>query len=91
VSNRVNEIFLDNYPNPFTSQTLISFFIPYPANMTLEVCNASGQKITTLVKEKVAAGRYNVAFDATNMPNGIYIGKLAIRDKTYIKRMILMR
>ncbi len=49
-----------NNPNPFNPSTKIKFDIPKPSYVKLIVYDVLGRKITTLVNEKLNAGRYEV-------------------------------
>lgn len=81
-----------NYPNPFggsgTTSTSIEFNVPTAQNVNLTVYNAAGQYVTTLVDGFTSAGLHGVAFDASNLPAGIYFYKLATESGTMTKRMI---
>jgi hypothetical protein len=67
-----------NYPNPFNPTTQIRYQLPEPATVKLEIFNALGQKVRTLVNDvQQAAGFYVVAWDGRNeagvmVTNGIY-------------------
>ena len=50
----------NNYPNPFNPSTTIAYEISKRGYTTLEVYNALGQKVSTLVKEVKESGRYQV-------------------------------
>lgn len=63
---------LSHYPNPVTSNTNISYEISKSGDAVVEVYTLTGQKITTLVDAFRNAGSYNVDFDASTLPNGVY-------------------
>jgi hypothetical protein len=44
-----------------------------------------------LVNEYKAAGRYEVAFDASNLTSGVYFYKLQSGSSTHVRKMILLR
>ncbi|MEK6572006.1 MAG: T9SS type A sorting domain-containing protein [Bacteroidota bacterium] len=54
-----------NFPNPFNPSTKIQFAIPQAAFVTLKVYDLLGREVTTLVSERLSAGRYEVTFSAT--------------------------
>ena len=56
----------DNFPNPFNPQTTIQYALPQAADVELTVYNVVGQPVRTLVAEHQSAGRYAVAWDATD-------------------------
>jgi len=80
-----------NYPNPFNPTTKIKYFIPVESFITLKVYDILGSEIVLLVNEKKAAGEYEIEFDGTKLPSGIYFYKLKTLDFNKTKKMILMR
>jgi len=93
-----------NYPNPFNPTTKISYSIPTASvivppkagersvvNVVLTVYNTLGQKVATLVNKKQSPGLYEVQFDASDLPSGIYFYTLRAGDFVATKKMILMK
>lgn len=65
-----------NYPNPFNPTTNISYSLPVKSNVTLEVYNLIGQKISTLVQGEIEAGKHSVDFNGSGISSGIYLFRL---------------
>ncbi|MCP4634322.1 MAG: T9SS type A sorting domain-containing protein [candidate division Zixibacteria bacterium] len=82
---------LQNYPNPFNASTTISFDLAQAGNVVLSVYNLSGQKIETLIDREMQAGQHNVIWDALAFSSGIYFYKLTTDEKTFTKRMTLLK
>ncbi len=80
-----------NYPNPFNPSTVIKFAVPATANVTLSVYNVIGQKVATLVNEVKTAGSYEVSFNASALPSGLYIYKLETPNNTMTRKMMLLK
>ncbi|MCP3685681.1 MAG: T9SS type A sorting domain-containing protein [bacterium] len=80
-----------NYPNPFNASTTISFDIVQSGNVNLSVYNLAGQKIESLVDGRMNAGRHNITWDASTYSSGIYFYKLTTGDRTFTKRMTLLK
>jgi len=94
-----------NYPNPFNPTTTIKFTVPtsflqsslnHAAGMedkltTLLVYNILGQQLKTLVNEQKSPGGYEIQFDGSDLPSGIYFYSLRVGDKVQSKKMILMK
>jgi hypothetical protein len=80
-----------NYPNPFNPTTTIEYSLEKTADITLEVYNVVGEKVTTLVKERKTAGEYRVSLDAANLSSGIYFYTLRAGDVNITKKMVLMK
>ncbi|MCP4633093.1 MAG: T9SS type A sorting domain-containing protein [candidate division Zixibacteria bacterium] len=81
----------ENHPNPFNSSTTIKYILRTPSIVRLEVYNLLGQNIETLVDEYQTAGHKSVTWDASSYSSGIYFYKLTAGDKTYTKRMTLLK
>ena len=80
-----------NYPNPFNPETTIKFGIPEDNFVNLEVYNVQGQKVATLVDERLSAGSYNAKFNATSLPSGAYFYRITAGSYLKIKRMLLVK
>jgi hypothetical protein len=59
--------------------------------VSLKVYDVLGNDITTLVNEEKPAGSYEVEFDATNLPSGVYFYQLRAGNFIETKKMILLR
>lgn len=81
-----------NFPNPFNPVTIVSFGIPKKSAVTLKVYDAIGREIVTLVNNEIKAeGYYNIEFNASMMPSGIYYYRLQAGDFADTKKMILVK
>ncbi|MBL7128653.1 MAG: T9SS type A sorting domain-containing protein [Ignavibacteria bacterium] len=80
-----------NYPNPFNSNTIIRFDIHKSSHSKLIVYNILGEEITILVNEKLNAGSYEVDWDASDYPSGVYFYKLIAGDFVDVKKMVLLK
>ena len=81
----------NNYPNPFNPTTNIKFDIPKSSYVKLIVYDVLGREIKTLVNEKLNAGRYDINWDGSDYPSGVYFYKLATDDYVSVKRMVLLK
>jgi hypothetical protein len=70
---------VSTYPNPFATETNISFTIPENGHTVITVINpVNGQQIATLYNGETQAGRkYNCTFSAGNLATGTYIYHLS--------------
>jgi len=86
-----------NYPNPFNPVTNIKFDIPKSGFVKLTVYDLLGREITRLVYEQMQPGSYNVDWDASNYPSGVYFYKIIVGDNTKnggyteSKKMVLVK
>ena len=81
-----------NYPNPFNPSTNIKYQITNNKLVTLKVFNILGKEVVTLVNEKLQPGTYEVKFEGTNLPSGVYYYKLSVDNvQCSIKKMVLLK
>ncbi len=80
-----------NYPNPFNPSTKIQYSVPQFSNVLIKVFDILGSEIETLVNEEKPVGSYEIKFNATNLPSGIYFYQLRAGDYVDIKKMILLK
>jgi len=80
-----------NYPNPFNPVTKINFSIPKTSFVTLKIFDIVGREVKTLVSETLQANEYNVSFDASALPSGVYFYRLQSGEFSEIKKMILLK
>ncbi len=82
---------LQNYPNPFNPTTSMQFTIGSRQFVSLKVYDILGREIETLVNEEKPAGEYEVEFDGSNLPSGIYFYRLKAGEFTETRKMVLLR
>jgi hypothetical protein len=82
---------LQNYPNPFNPTTNIKYQIPNNSYVSLKVFDIIGKEITTLVNEKQSPGSYEVSFDGSNLPSGVYFYKLITGNYSETRKMVLIK
>ncbi|MCS7052239.1 MAG: T9SS type A sorting domain-containing protein, partial [Ignavibacterium sp.] len=63
----------------------ISFSLPQESNVELIVSDLLGQTISTLLNDKLNAGRHSIDFDANSLSSGIYVYTLKVNDGKSIK------
>ena len=86
-----NFILEQNYPNPFNPSTKISWRSPASGWQTLKIYDILGREVATLVNEYRSAGKYEVEFNASNLPNGVYFYRIQAGNFIDTKKMILLR
>ncbi len=85
-----------NMPNPFNPRTRIAFSIEQAGDVKLEVFNVAGQKVVTLVNEKLEAGPHLVDWNGRvttgeRAASGVYFYRLTAGDKETSKKMVLLK
>ena len=85
---------LQNYPNPFNPVTTIRYNMPEAAQVKLEIFNARGQLIATLVNRQRSAGFKETVWNTRetgNVASGVYFYKLTTPKYTSVKKMLLLK
>lgn len=72
-----------NYPNPFNPVTKIKFSVPQnengiTSNVKLLIFDVLGKEVASLVNDKLVSGNYEMNFDGSNLPSGIYFYTLQV-------------
>ncbi|MCP5062319.1 MAG: T9SS type A sorting domain-containing protein [Ignavibacteriae bacterium] len=86
-----------NYPNPFNPTTTISYNLPSRnnngklENVKLKVFDIIGNEVATLVNKKQSPGNYNINFDASFLPSGIYFYRLQTGSFVETKKLVLLK
>lgn len=80
-----------NFPNPFNPSTTIQFSIPHSQFVNLKVYDVLGREVSTLVNEEKLPGNYEVKFDGSNLPSGIYFYRLQAGSFSQTKKLLLLK
>lgn len=85
-------LLLSNYPNPFNSNTVISYQLAVGGFVSLKVYDILGNEIATLVNEVQKPGKYAVGFDTANkLSSGIYFSRLTVDGLVRIRKMVVLK
>jgi hypothetical protein len=85
-----------NYPNPFRSETTLSYDLKEPAKVCLGIYNLKGQLIRTLVQETKAAGKYTAIWDGKDnqgkaVSSGVYHCHMQAGSYCASRRLLLIK
>jgi len=76
------------YPNPFVNQTNILYTVRENEMFDISIYDLDGEKLFTLIKGKQPEGSYSLLFDASNLPNGVYICIFSSKDRREIIKLL---
>lgn len=82
---------LSCYPNPFNPSTILSFYQQSSGMANLTVYNARGQKVAVPVNQHLPSGVHKVAFNAVNLPGGIYFARLQSNGQQEVRKIMLVK
>ncbi|MBK8945223.1 MAG: T9SS type A sorting domain-containing protein [Ignavibacteriae bacterium] len=86
-----------NFPNPFNPITKIKYTIPadletlHATSLQLIVYDFLGSELQTLVNEHKTTGNYEIEFDGSKFPSGIYYYELTYGNFRKVKKMVLLK
>jgi len=84
-----------NYPNPFNPSTTIAFSLHYDSHVRLEIYDAAGRRVRTLIDETLPASRHEVGWDGrddsgSHVSSGVYFYSITARGGRATRKMILL-
>lgn len=80
-----------NYPNPFNPTTTIKYQLPELSFVTIKMFDVLGNELETLVNEEKPVGSYEIEFNASALPSGVYFYRLQAGDFVETKKMVLLK
>ncbi len=80
-----------NTPNPFNPTTTISFTLAKAGKTTVEVFNAAGQKVATIMNANLSAGSHSVTWNAAKFSAGVYFYTVKSGDFSKTMKMTLLK
>lgn len=90
----INFKFGQNYFNPFNPATTIKYQIPDRArndNVYLKVFDVLGREVKTLLNKTQLPGNYEITFDASKLPSGVYYYQLKSGEFLDTRKMLLLK
>ena len=86
----------DPYPNPFSPETVLSFELPAPAEVVVEILDPSGRRIRRLGGGTFPAGEHGLAWDGTSdagrpAASGLYFARIVSGRFERTSRLMLLR
>ena len=79
-----------NYPNPFNPNTTISYAVPVYGHVQIDLYNALGQHIQTLLNTTMEPGNHALQLDLQGQASGVYFYRMQTKDFSASKKMILL-
>ena len=80
-----------NFPNPFSNSTSITFTLEQANETKLRVYDITGREVARLIDRLMPAGTFTVTLDADNLRSGTYFYKLESNGEVTTKSMLLVK
>ncbi|MCZ7612830.1 MAG: T9SS type A sorting domain-containing protein [Ignavibacteriaceae bacterium] len=88
----VDDYFLSNaFPNPFNPSTKFIYEIPSQSQVQIKVFDILGREVGLLVNMEQQKGLYEITFNASDLPSGIYFCRMQSGNFISIKKIILLK
>ena len=72
-----------NYPNPYAAETSVPFVLHNPAEVSLEIWDLTGKKMTSLDQGRLPSGKHNIVLNMQKLglPNGTFAYQLQVNNE----------
>jgi len=85
-----------NAPNPFNSQTVLSYFLRHPSSATVEVFSLTGQRVALLHQGPQQPGVHRLHWNGRDdfgrpVASGMYLYRLVTDERVLTRKLILLR
>ena len=80
-----------NYPNPFNPTTRIKYQVASIGRVSLKVYDILGREVITLLNKPMQPGNYEVGFNGSDLPSGVYFYKLTSGQYSQSRKMLLLK
>ena len=93
-------VLMQNYPNPFNPVTKIKFSLPFPSkggvtDVRIVIYDVMGKKVASLIPPlrggQEGLGIYEVEWDASEYPSGVYLYRIESDNFFDTKKMVLVK
>ena len=82
---------VQNFPNPFNTQTFIRFKLNKPSRVKIKIYNLKGREIKTRIDSYYQRGNHLIRLDGTQLSSGIYFYSIYTEDFIATKKMIILK
>jgi hypothetical protein len=87
---------LSCYPNPFNSETTISYTLPAKGQVCLDIYNSKGQLVKRLLNESQPKGKHSLTWNGTDdnghsVASGLYLCRITSAGKQESRKMLLLK
>jgi len=78
-----------NYPNPSTNTTVISYSIPKPEMVTIMILDLYGRTVKLVENKTQSKGKHSISVDIGNLSKGIYLYRIHAGTYTATRKMLV--
>jgi hypothetical protein len=82
------EVFVQNFPNPFSESTKLRYRVRSSSHVTIRIYDLNGRLVKTLVDETQNPGEYTLQWNAESMPAGVYTAQVRLGNNSPVVQSI---
>ena len=79
------------YPNPAKGMATVVYTINDQADVTLDVYDLLGNRISSVLSEKQSSGKYRAEINTETLPDGIYMVNLTVNGQSHMQKLIVQK
>lgn len=81
---------LNSYPNPFTTNTVVKYVLPYNTDVEIEMYDVLGKETILMESTNKTKGTYQFNLNRNDLKPGVYHIKLSTEKETITKRIVVI-
>jgi len=81
----------DIYPNPFNPATTLSYYVPSPVNVNVDIFDINGRLVRRMTNLPGQSGSHSIRFDGSNLASGIYFVRFLAGSRVKMKKIMLIK
>ncbi len=79
------------YPNPFNPTTTLEFQLNQKSEVWIKIFDITGKEVVAFDKRNYSAGKYQLQFDASDLPSGIYFSQISAGNLIKTLKLVLLK
>ncbi len=87
----IHESILSSYPNPFNETAILSYTLLEAGAVDLSIYDILGRRVFLLTNDLQQAGEYEITWNASDLPSGVYFARLETQDVSKTIKMVLLK
>ncbi len=80
-----------NFPNPFNPSTMIVFYLPQTAHVTVTIYDLTGRAVETLVEGEVPSGEHRMQWSAEGLASGVYLCRMMAEGSSQTIKLLYQK
>ncbi|MGA2298915.1 MAG: T9SS type A sorting domain-containing protein, partial [FCB group bacterium] len=85
------DLWITNYPNPFSYSTTFDFNIEEAAKTTITIFSLEGKELELIFNKFLETGNYKFNWDSDGIETGVYFYKITSGNKIKFEKIIILK